>query len=216
MTRRIELGGRTGTGPSPRARVTRRPLLTALVTATILLVAVTTGSVLAATRPRPDYYFGYGVYLETTLPRAQAQTPFHIFRPAVLPSGYALSSVQVPNPASLPHVEQYRKLGLYVDLTYRDPASPPRVLLLDEQPAGRPTMVDRALPGTTEYVLIDGQRATYLKGVTAKRPGSAKAFADYAQNALVIERSGVVVQLVGSPTGGVDRAELVRIAASLR
>jgi hypothetical protein len=215
VVRRIDPGLGTGTGPDLRASVARRPLLISLVAAALLAIVVTAGSVVAATRPRSNYDYGQGVYLETTLPGAQAQTPFHILQPTVLPPGYALSTVQVPNPASVPHAEQYQKLDVYVDLIYRDPSSPTSMLSIDEQPAGRPTMVNHALPGTTEYVVVDGQRATYLKGVTAQHPGTSRDFVDYSQNALVIERSGVVAEIVGSPGAGVDRAELLRIAASL-
>jgi len=213
--RRIELGDRAETEPSPRRRCARRPLLTGLVAAILLAIVVTTGSVVAATRLRPGYNFGQGVYLETTLSGAQAQVPFHILQPTVLPPGYALSSVQVPNPAALPHAAQYREISVYINLTYRDPAVPARLLSIEEQPVGRPTMVEHALPGTTEEIKVDGQLATYLKGVTAEHAGSPKPFTDYTRNALVIERSRLVVQLEGSPTAGVDRTEFARIVASL-
>lgn len=161
----------------------------------------------APTRPTSAHAIGGtksgtdGMFPRVTLQQAQARLPFHVLVPAALPPGFALTAVQMPPGKTDPP---------YVSLLYRAPGAPPTIeqtlSILEEgvgfstglaprnQPAG---MV--VLRGTSEEAIVNGKPAVYLKALTVQGPDDVTARKDNAGNALLMERSGVVVHLSTCP-----------------
>jgi len=152
-----------------------------------------------------------------TLQQAQARLPFHLLVPAGGIPGLALTAAKMPPVRSDPPS---------VILDYHRPGAPPGfppLLILEDGVGFRTGLAPKAglmemvvLRGTSEATTVSGQPAIYLKALTTQREGAASAHVDPGRHAVIVERAGVLVHLIGWRTAGIDRAMLERVAASLQ
>lgn len=183
-----------------------------------------------ATTPRPaGGSFGDGMFAATSVAAAQPRLPFGVIVPTFLPPGYELAKAQVPR--ALLRSPRLPPAMAWITLVYYDPARQQRghdwradpgalpdeaLTVAESSAAGRPPVDLFAPPGAVHQFTLGGVPAVYLDATATQRPGSAAVVPNPAVNQLVLARAGTLITITGWRDGGVDRAVLEQIAASLR
>ncbi len=199
------------------ARVPGRVAVVALAVATLAAAATATGvswvrwsalerpeSLHSASpaAPNPGTAAGFGgAYDAMSVAEARQRVPFRVLEPRELPAGYALVRTEVAAPGVQPP---------HVRLVYQSATAPARDLLVVETLGDLSERVAGLAAGTIRKRALEGRPAYYVDGL----PADPQAV-DRMTTGLVVERNGVVIQVLGWVDAGVDRAALERLVASL-
>jgi len=87
---------------------------------------------------------------------------------------------------------------------------------LNPASSGQQERIAEFLRGITEQATVNGQPAIYVKHLVVQQQGRDSASLDDPGHALIVERSGVLVEVIRQRDAGDGRRDLEQVVASMQ